>query len=30
VTGLRTELPVHARREDAVMAASGNAGQTPP
>jgi anti-sigma B factor antagonist len=30
VTGLRAELPVHARREDAVMAASGNAGQTPP
>jgi anti-sigma B factor antagonist len=30
VTGLRAELPVHARREEAVMAASGNGGKTPP
>jgi anti-sigma B factor antagonist len=30
VTGLRVELPVHARREEAVMAASGNDGKTPP
>jgi anti-sigma B factor antagonist len=30
VTGLRAELPVHARREEAVMAASGNDGKTPP
>jgi anti-sigma B factor antagonist len=30
VTGLRAELPVHARREEAVMAASGNAGNSPP
>jgi anti-sigma B factor antagonist len=29
VTGLRAELPVHARREEAVMAASGNSGKTP-
>lgn len=27
VTGLRAELPVHARREEAVMAASGNSGK---
>ena len=26
VTGLRAELPVHARREDALAAASGNSG----
>jgi anti-sigma B factor antagonist len=26
VTGLRAELPVHARREDALSAASGNSG----
>jgi anti-sigma B factor antagonist len=30
VTGLRAELPVHARREAAVMAASGDGGKTPP
>ena len=30
VTGRRAELPVHARREEAVMAASGNDGKTPP
>jgi anti-sigma B factor antagonist len=30
VTGLRAELPVHARRKEAVMAASGNGGKTPP
>jgi anti-sigma B factor antagonist len=30
VTGLRAELPVHARREEAVLAASGNDGKTPP
>jgi anti-sigma B factor antagonist len=30
VTGLRAELPVHARREEAVMAASGDGGKTPP
>ena len=30
VTGLRAELPVHARREEAVMAASGNSGTSPP
>jgi anti-sigma B factor antagonist len=30
VTGLRAELPVHARREEAVTAASGNAGKSPP
>ncbi|HSD23955.1 MAG TPA: STAS domain-containing protein [Solirubrobacterales bacterium] len=30
VTGLRSELPVHARREDAVTAASGNSGKSPP
>jgi anti-sigma B factor antagonist len=30
VTGLRAELPVHARREEAVMAASGDDGKTPP
>jgi anti-sigma B factor antagonist len=29
VTGLRAELPVHARREEAVMAASGNSGKSP-
>ena len=29
VTGLRAELPVHARREEAVVAASGNAGNAP-
>jgi anti-sigma B factor antagonist len=29
VTGLRAELPVHARREEAVMAASGNTGTSP-
>jgi anti-sigma B factor antagonist len=28
VTGLRAELPVHARREEAVIAASGNAGKS--
>jgi anti-sigma B factor antagonist len=27
VTGLRTELPVHARREDAMSEASGNPGK---
>ena len=30
VTGLRTELPVHPRREQAVAAASGNTGKSPP
>jgi anti-sigma B factor antagonist len=30
VTGLREELPVHARREEAVLAASGNSGKSPP
>jgi anti-sigma B factor antagonist len=30
VTGLRAELPVHARREEAVTAASGNTGNPPP
>jgi anti-sigma B factor antagonist len=30
VTGLRAELPVHARREEAAMALSGNLGKTPP
>jgi anti-sigma B factor antagonist len=30
VTGLRSELPVHARREEAVTAASGNVGKSPP
>jgi anti-sigma B factor antagonist len=30
VTGLRAELPVHARREEAIMAASGNTGKSPP
>jgi len=30
VTGLRAELPVHAQRHDAVMAASGDGGKTPP
>jgi anti-sigma B factor antagonist len=30
VTGLRAELPVHARREEAIMAASGNSGKLPP
>jgi len=29
VTGLRTELPVHARLEEAIVAASGNGGKTP-
>jgi anti-sigma B factor antagonist len=29
VTGLRSELPVHARREEAVSAASGNSGNSP-
>lgn len=29
VTGLRGELPVHARREEAVEAASGDAGKSP-
>jgi anti-sigma B factor antagonist len=30
VTGLRAELPVHARREDAITAASGKSGKSPP
>jgi anti-sigma B factor antagonist len=30
VTGLREELPVHARREEAVRAASGNSAKRPP
>jgi len=30
VTGLRAELPVHARREEAVRAATGNSGEPPP
>jgi anti-sigma B factor antagonist len=30
VTGLRSELPVHARREEAVEAVSGNSGKSPP
>ena len=30
VTGLRAELPVHARPEEAIMAASGNGEKTPP
>jgi anti-sigma B factor antagonist len=30
VTGLRAELPVHAHREEAVVAASGNSGKSPP
>jgi hypothetical protein len=30
VTGLRAELPVHARREEALIAASGNHGKSPP
>ena len=30
VTGLRAELPVHARREEAILAASGNSGKPPP
>ena len=30
VTGLRTELPVHAHREEAVTAASGYSGKSPP
>jgi anti-sigma B factor antagonist len=30
VTGLRSELPVHARREEAVEAASGKTGKSPP
>jgi len=29
VTGLRAELPVHARREEALAAASGNSGKPP-
>jgi len=29
VTGLRSELPVHARREEAVAAASGHSGKPP-
>jgi len=29
VTGLRSELPVHARREEAIAAASGNSGKSP-
>lgn len=29
VTGLRSELPVHARLEEAVSAASGNSGNSP-
>jgi anti-sigma B factor antagonist len=29
VTGLRVELPVHARREEAMVAASGNPGKSP-
>jgi anti-sigma B factor antagonist len=30
VTGLRSELPVYARREEAIDAASGNSGTSPP
>ena len=30
VTGLRVELPVHARREEALSAASGNSGKPSP
>jgi anti-sigma B factor antagonist len=30
VTGLRAELPVHAQREEALKAASGNSGELPP
>ena len=30
VTGLGAELPVHARREEAIMAASGHGEKTPP
>jgi anti-sigma B factor antagonist len=30
VTGLRAELPVHAHREEALTAASGNTGKSPP
>jgi anti-sigma B factor antagonist len=30
VTGLRAELPVHAHREEAVTAVSGNTGNSPP
>jgi anti-sigma B factor antagonist len=30
VTGLRAELPVHPRREEAILAASGNSGKSPP
>ena len=30
VTGLRNELPVHAHREEAVLAASGNSGNSLP
>jgi anti-sigma B factor antagonist len=30
VTGLSVELPVHARREEAILAASGNSGKSPP
>jgi anti-sigma B factor antagonist len=29
VTGLRAELPVHARREEALVAVSGNSGKLP-
>jgi anti-sigma B factor antagonist len=29
VTGLRAELPVHARREEALVAVSGNSGKSP-
>jgi anti-sigma B factor antagonist len=29
VTGLRAELPVHAQREEALVAASGNSGKSP-
>lgn len=29
VTGLRAELPVHAEREEAIAAASGDSGKTP-
>jgi anti-sigma B factor antagonist len=30
VTGLRAELPVHTRREEALLAASGNSGKSAP
>jgi anti-sigma B factor antagonist len=29
VTGLRSELPVHTRREEALVAVSGNSGKSP-